>query len=122
MILKTGVIVTIVNGPSKFDLTTAFTDRFGQGASDPTPQRTVKFTGNIKPDAVKGQTDEIDLIAEVRIDSLEWEDGSGHGWIFEGHLTKGGDFQLSVLKGDLAPSKIKGYYNSKSHRGHFMSV
>ena len=120
MILLPGNKIIIVNGPSKFDLVTAFADRFGAGSSSREPQRTVNFTSSW---STSEGPNGLVLFAKIVIDSLKWEDGSGHNWIFEGQLTDKCSFQTShVYDGPVEPGKITGIYNSKTHNGHFEKV
>jgi len=67
----------IIRGPSKFDLSTAFFDKY-EGK-----RRPVKF--GVK-DTSGTQTEPEEVELEVFINLLQWEDGSGESWCFKGWL------------------------------------
>lgn len=113
MILQIGQQVRINNGPSKFDLVIAFADRYGpaDGIRLRRNQRSVGFQTNFQT----GSGDRAGaLFAEIRLDSLKHEDGSGHSWIFTGTLTDSCSFGPPK-----EPAELSGYYNSKNHTGFF---
>ncbi len=113
MILQPGDTIQIINGPSKFDFAMAFVDRFGP--SDDVrfkrEQRSVLFTTGFRT-AVGDNA--VALCAKVRIVTLRHENGTGHGWYFEGVLTGTGSFTSPATS-----ERIKGFYDSRSHKGFF---
>lgn len=70
----------ILSGPGKYDLLICF------GAIDERDERKdripARFT--IRP---KGESEKIEV--GVVLTGLDWEDGSGHSWIFRGHASFG---------------------------------
>lgn len=117
MILHPGAPVTITNGPSKFDLMVAFADRFGSanGVRRTSDQRTVTFTtGVVTAPGDRGAA----LAAEVYIQVLGHEAGTGHSWSFEGTLVPTSPF--AVEYGSVR--RVKGHYDTKTHKGSFSCI
>ncbi len=83
----------IVGGPSKFDLIIAFADRVNGH------RRSVEFRYN--DGAMNGS-------AQIVINTLSWEDGSGENWLFKGYLVNDGN-----------RAKMHGYFDSERRRGWY---
>jgi hypothetical protein len=114
--LASDTTTKIVNGPTKFDLVVAFADRFGQGSGTGARQRSVTFTTSLKFDG----NDNLDVVAEIVIDSLAWEDGSGQNFLFRGHLCRGSSYRARL--GTTEVDEVHGYYNTKRHAGWIQGV
>ena len=97
--------IQITDGPSKFDLIVAFSDRFGTGFG--ADQRYVRFTTDrIIPGNRKGEV-------RLYISGLEYESGGGHSWLFRGYIAPGSSLEL----GDDNNHQISGYFNTRSRVG-----
>lgn len=94
---------SIVNAPSKFDLSIAFFDR-------PNPEklgcrRTVNFTIQ-GPSCTNGQRQ-----IEVVINGISWEDGSGESWCFEGYC------KTNVGQPENWTAKVNGWFRTSDRKG-----
>jgi hypothetical protein len=96
--------ITIVGGPSKFDLMVSL---FGTNRE----KRTVYFD-------VVGPVSGIRVSAEFVIAAVEREDGSGESWLIQGwRLTRYvQNREWAIRTEELVP--FKGYFSTKSRRGH----
>lgn len=110
--------VTIVDGPSKFDLMVAFFDRFG-------PYGTTRQRGSQKSVAfATGRLTSSDrsragaVAAIVKVDSLAHEDGSGHSFMFTGRLAEG----TTLFRGSTGDGRVEGYYNSRTREGFIKAL
>lgn len=88
----------IKNGPSKFDLMVSLLD------GDSTSRKTVEIEYGNRPESPI----QIKRKINIRIDSLEREDGSGENWIFKG-------YQVTEIEG---LRRVEGYYALRTRTGH----
>lgn len=113
--MSTDAQVSITDGPSKFDLTVAFFDRFGpHGATrQKGQQRSASFaTGRLTSSDPKRAGA---LAAVVRLDSLKHENGSGHAYLFTGELVGGTFFRDPSNPG--VNRQVRGLYNTRTRKG-----
>jgi hypothetical protein len=94
---------SIINAPSKFDLSIAFFDR-------PNPEklggrRSVNLTIQ-GPSCSNGQQQ-----IEVVINGISWEDGSGESWCFEGYC------KTNVGQPQNWTPKVKGWFRTSDRKG-----
>lgn len=94
---------SIINAPSKFDLSIAFFDRpnsdkFGG-------RRSVNFT--IEGPSCSNRQQQI----EVVINGISWEDGSGESWCFEGYC------KTNVGQPHNWTSEVKGWFRTSDRKG-----
>ena len=94
---------SIINAPSKFDLSIAFFDR-------PNPEqlggrRSVNFTIQ-GPSCSNGQQQ-----IEVVINRISWEDGSGESWCFEGYC------KTNIGQPKNRTTKVKGWFRTSDRKG-----
>lgn len=88
---------SIRNGPSKYELSIAFFDVIG---------------GHRRPVTFEFMADGFKQ-ADIVIDKIAWEDGSGQNWIFEGYVIKS-----TSKDSDFVNSRqINGYFNTNRRTG-----
>ncbi len=94
---------SIINAPSKFDLSIAFFDR-----SNPEKlggRRSVNLTIQ-GPSCSNGQQQ-----IEVVINGISWEDGSGQSWCFKGYCT------TNVGQPQNCTAEVKGWFKTSDRKG-----
>ncbi len=86
MIYKKKFNATIVNGPSKMDLLTAFAYAFNKEHVFPVTFYMIDEEGNLKERLWRKIAGESGAPLKAKIISISYEDGSGEKFLLEGYL------------------------------------